>query len=432
MNLSSKLAPRRIESEGQLDNPVECAPSNVPVETYILKVASRCNLNCTYCYVYNMGDESYRSQPHRMARQTVSALLSRVATYCREQKLNEVTFIFHGGEPLLAGREFFRHFVAEASAVLGHDIVPAFALETNGTLITTEWLELFQELGIYFGISLDGPPAINDANRVDHRGRGSYAKVRRALDAVLADQRFEQLFGGVLAVINLAADPIGLYRHLQEIGLKRCDFLLPDGTYDHPPPQWRSDGPGTPYADWLIRIFDQWFDNEDTSLSIRIFEEIIGLLFCAAPGTDALGGGRNGLLVIETDGGIEPVDVLKICGSAFTKLRLNVHRNEIRDACAVELVHVYQNGAAGLCDTCLACPVVAICGGGYLPHRYSSVNGFANPSVYCRDLMKLITHIRDRVLTTIPAATRQKLGLRALSFENARSCLVARSGPADR
>src|SRR5206468_652478 len=108
--------------------------------------------------------------------------------------------------------------------ILGHDIVPAFALETNGTLITTEWLELFLELGINFGISLDGPPVINDANRVDHRGGGSYVKVRRAIDAVLADRRFEPLFGGVLTVINLAADPIGLYHHFREIGLKRCDF----------------------------------------------------------------------------------------------------------------------------------------------------------------------------------------------------------------
>jgi uncharacterized protein len=392
----------------------------VPVETYILKVASRCNLNCTYCYVYNKGDDSYLAQPRLMSSDTVAAVLSRVAAYCREQDLHEVTFIFHGGEPLLAGPEFFRQFVAKAAAVLGDDVAPAFALETNGTLITADWLDLFHELGINFGISLDGTPALHDAHRVDHSGRGSYARVRRAIDTVLADRRCDALFGGVLTVIDLAADPVGLYDHYREIGLGRCDFLLPDGTYDHPPPLRPTDDPGTPYADWLIAIFDTWFDNEDTTLSIRFFEEIIGLLFAATPGTDALGGGRNGLLVIETDGGIEPVDVLKICGPAFTKLDLNVHRNDIRDACAADLVRAYQQGSGALCEACRACPVVSICGGGYLPHRYSSVNGFANPSIYCRDLMKLITHIRDRVLATIPAATRQKLGLQALSFEQAR------------
>jgi len=71
---------------------------------------------------------------------------------------------------------------------------------------------------------------------------------------------------------------------------------------------------------------------------------------------DSLGGVKNGLLVIETDGGIEPVDVLKICGPAFTKLGLSVHRNEIRDAYASNIVQLYQQGWARACDTCLACP----------------------------------------------------------------------------
>ena len=113
-------------------------------------------------------------------------------------------------------------------------------------------------------------------------------KVLRAIEAVLSEPRFERLFGGVLTVINLDADPAELYLHYREIGLHRCDFLLPDGTHDHPPPRMSPDTLAVRYADWLIAIFDQWFDNEDMSLSIRIFDEIIGLLFCGAPGTDAL------------------------------------------------------------------------------------------------------------------------------------------------
>ena len=376
--------------------------------------------------MYNMGDESYGSQPHRMASQTVSALLMRVASHCSEENLRTVTFIFHGGEPLLAGAGFFRSFVRTASAILGTGITAAYALQTNGTLVTTDWLDLFAELKIGFGISLDGPIAVHDANRVTRGGGGSYVQVRRAIDMVLADPRMADLFGGVLTVINLAADPIELYHHYRAIGLRRCDFLLPDGTYDHPPPGLSVDKPETtPYADWLIAIFDEWFANEDTSLSIRIFEDIIRLLFSPGFGNDALGGGQNGALVIETDGGIEPIDVLKICGEAFTKLGLNVRRDEIRDACAVELVQLYQKGAAILCDTCRTCPVVAICGGGYLPHRYSSLSGFANVSVYCHDLMKLIIHVRNQVLNSVPAETREKLGVKALSYDEARHRLDA-------
>ena len=385
------------------------------VDTYILKVASRCNLNCSYCYVYNMGDESYRTQPYRMSPETVAALLDRIGRHCREERIDQVSLIFHGGEPLLAGKAFFRAFVAEAERLLRPDVAPAFALETNGTLLTAEWLDLFLELDIGFGISLDGPQAAHDANRVNHAGAGSYRKVRRAIDMALADPRLDHLFGGVLTVIDPATDPVAAYRHHREIGLRRCDFLLPDGTRDRPPPRLAPGMEGTPYADWLIAIFDEWFGNEDTDLSIRIFEDIIRLVFRGGSGTDALGGGVNDLLVIETDGGIEPVDVLKICGPAFTKVGLNVHRDDIRDAESVELVRLYRQGAAGLCATCRACPVRAVCGGGYLPHRHSAANGFDNPSVYCRDLMKLITHIEGRVLATIPAATRRKLALAPLA-----------------
>lgn len=377
--------------------------------------------------MYNMGDESYAVQPYRMASQTVSALFTRVAANCSEEDLDEVNFIFHGGEPLLAGTDFFRSFVGRASAVLGPNITPTYTLQTNGTLVTTEWLDLFAELNIGFGISLDGPIAVHDANRINHGGGGSYEQVRRSINLVLGDPRMKDLFGGVLTVINLAADPVALYYHHRAMGLRRCDFLLPDGTHDHPPPGLPVAGPGTPYADWLIAIFDEWFENEDTSLSIRIFENIIRLLFGPGFGNDTLGGHQNGTLVIETDGGIEPVDVLKICGPAFTKLGLNVRRDEIRDARAAELVQLYQNGAACLCDTCRTCPVVAICGGGYLPHRYSSASDFANPSVYCRDLMKLITHVRDQVLKTIPAETREKLRMQALCYDEAASALVTRA-----
>jgi len=373
--------------------------------------------------MYNKGDKSFTRQPRRMSEDTVRALLTRGRTHCIAHELGSVIFSFHGGEPLLAGPDFFRRFVAGARAILGDSITPTYVLETNGTLLTREWLDLFCDLDIGFGISLDGPPPIHDRWRVNHAGAGSYRDVRRAIDLVLADRRCDGLFGGVLTVIDLASDPREIYSHLREIGVTRCDFLLPDGTHDNPPPGVTLDPSLTPYADWLITIFDRWFDIQDTAFSIRLFESIIRLLFDPAAGNDSLGGGRNGLLVIETDGGIEPVDVLKICGPSFTKTGLNVALNEICDVNSVDLVNLYLQGGTAACRACHACPVFPVCGAGYLPHRYSSLNGFDNPSVYCRDLMKLITHVRDKVLATIPAETRHKVGLAPMSYAQALALL---------
>jgi uncharacterized protein len=369
--------------------------------------------------MYNKGDESFRSQPKRMDPATVSALLSRVASYCAEEKLDKITFVFHGGEPLLAGMGFFRQFITQARTILASGIEPAYMMQTNGTLLTNEWFDFFRECNVHFGISLDGPKAINDRNRINHDGAGSYSLVRRTLDAVLLDKQLRHLFGGILTVVDLTANPLEIYHHWRDIGIQQCDFLLPDATYDNPSLGLSMDGSSTPYADWLITIFDEWFSREDTRFSIRLFETIINLLFDPNAGNDSLGGTENGVLVIETDGGIEPVDVLKICGDSFTKLGLNVKTHEIRDAFSSELVRLYQKGAAGVCDACRSCPVVKVCGGGYLPHRYSSRNSFENPSVYCRDLMKLITHVRTRVLATIPGKIRRKLGMQPLSYETA-------------
>jgi uncharacterized protein len=373
-----------------------------PFTLFVLKVASTCNLNCKYCYMYNLGDSSYLRQPAVMSDAVIVASMEKIRAHCRRHKVAQVGLVLHGGEPMLAGRDFFRRFVKVAREILGPEVQPHFMMQTNGTLIDREWLDTLGELEIGFGISLDGPPAINDENRVNHGGRGSYRAVRAAIDLALADPRCAKLFGSVLTVVNLACDPLALYRHFKELGLRGADFLLPDSTYDRPPPGVSMDGDRTPYADWLITIFDEWFEAGNIDFRIRLFEDIIALVFGCPASTDNIGGRPNDVLVIETDGGIEPVDVLKGCGDGFTKIGMNVLVNEIDDAYDSPLLRTYQIGAAALCDTCSGCAIRDVCGGGYLPHRYSSRTGFANPSVYCHDLAKLITHVQARVLETLP------------------------------
>jgi len=344
-----------------------------------------------------------------MPPSVVNAAIKGIRMYCSERDLQQVEIIFHGGEPLLAGKSFFREFVSRANEQLLPDICPAYNMQTNGTLLDQNWLDLLRELNIGFGISLDGPEELNDENRVDHRGRGSYARVRRAIDLILADSRIGGLFGGLLTVVNLDTDPVAIYDLYRGMGIRSVDFLLPDGHYDSLPPRLELSGEGTPYADWLIRLFDIWFADNDPSFRIRIFENVIGLVFGMTAATDGMGGGTNGIIVIESDGTIEPVDVLKICGDRFTKTDFNVVTSAIKDAYQSDLIRIYQAGRYSLCGKCRECPVQAVCGGGYLPHRYSAVNGFQNPSVYCRDLMKLIMHIQKKVVSTLSESTRAKL-----------------------
>jgi len=368
--------------------------------------------------MYNLGDNSYKQQPNSMSREVVDATISKIKEHTLRHGMKSVVLIFHGGEPLLASKDFYRYFIEKAKSVFLPEVMPRFSMQTNGTLLSPEWLELFVELGIGYGISVDGTAEAHDAKRVDHQGRGSYSAVSDALTLVKSDDRYSNLFRLILTVINIENDPLVVYRHLHNIGLNGVEFLLPDATYDNPPPGKTPYGEETPYADWLIPIFDEWFNDSDPNYRIRFFDNIMRLVFGSKVSTSDIGGNKNNYVVIETDGGIEPVDSLKVCGDGFTKLGLNVLRNQIDDIYDFPLAQSFISGAESLCKTCKECPVVDVCGGGYMPHRYRKENGFDNPSVYCKDLMKLISHIQEKVLRNLPEELVESLNLATLSELN--------------
>jgi uncharacterized protein len=386
----------------------------------VIKVASRCNLNCSYCYMYNMGDKSYLSQPKFMSDRLTDKLIDRVNEHCLENKVDEFLFAFHGGEPLLAGQEYFSRFVEQVKERLSQDIKPHFAIQTNGLLLNTSWSRLFASLDIQLGLSLDGTEQVNDRFRLDHKGRGSYHKVIKGLDSALREPYHARSLG-ILSVVNAEADPEETYRHFRDLGVPHLDFLLPYNNYDKLPPGFSNTlDDQTLYGNWLIRVFDSWFDDESKMKpAIRMFTGIIESLLGGEFPNDLLGNFSNQLLVIETDGAIEAVDYLKSCGNGFTKAGANILTHALSEAMDFKLANLYINSHTKLHKQCLSCPVQEVCGGGHLTSRYSSLNGFNNPSVYCHDLLKLITHIQNRVFSGFPSEILQSAGASILSYENA-------------
>ncbi|MBK9301252.1 MAG: FxsB family radical SAM/SPASM domain protein [Bacteroidetes bacterium] len=369
-----------------------------PLNTFLIKIVSLCNLNCSYCYMYNLADKTYKSQPKFFAVATAKQLAYRINEHVNQHKLEKITIVFHGGEPLLINIIDFQDILNLFNNLVNIEI--KYGLQTNGTLINESWLNFFSYNKISIGISLDGFKEINDKNRIYHSGKGSYDDVVKAIELLNNhNENFEKVKFSILCVIDLSANPDALYDLLSKFNPNALDFLFPLAHFDNPPPNKESLH-SSEYGEWLIEIFKKWY-NSKSKIRIRFFHDIISLLLGGRFSVESLGLSHVDLVVIETNGDIEAVDALKATFEGASKLNLNVFNNSFDETLRHPAIYSRQLGKNELCTICQNCPIVNICGGGYLPSRYSKVNYFDNPSIYCYDLIKLITFIREYIANDI-------------------------------
>lgn len=374
-----------------------------PFRQFLLKVHSRCNLACDYCYVYTLADQSWRSQPKVMAPELVTAAAERIAEHATAHGLTSVRLILHGGEPLLAGNTYLRKIVETVRAAAGPHIRVEAAVQTNGVLLDEDTLRSFRDLDVSVGVSLDGSRKANDRNRRYANGNSSYGAVATALD-LLRSPPFRHLYSGLLCTVDLANDPVETYESLLRFDPPTIDFLIPHGTWENPPPGRFPDS-GTPYGDWLVKVFDLWYADSGRTV-VRLFQEIINLLLGGASASEAVGLTPSSLVVVETDGTIEQTDSLKAVGQGAAATGLNIVDHPFDAALRHPGMVARQLGWEALSDTCKSCRFGRVCGAGLYPHRYRRGTGFRNPSVYCADLYHLIEHIRSRIAGDLRRAAR--------------------------
>ncbi|WP_128375301.1 FxsB family cyclophane-forming radical SAM/SPASM peptide maturase [Streptomyces cavernae] len=361
-----------------------------PFRTFILKVANRCNIDCDYCFVFNSTDQAARRLPARMDLAVARAAARRIGEHAAAHRLRTIHVVLHGGEPLLVG---VGHMAGLLEAV--RDAAPAgtrvlFELQTNGTLLSDAWLDLFERYEVAVGVSLDGPPRANDRHRLTHVGQSSAASAVRGIELLRSRPH---LFAGLLAVVDLANDPVEVHDYLAAFEPPLIDFGLPHATHDDPP--HRSDPSVPEYGLWMSRVYDAWLARPEYRHSVRMLEDIVALSSGVRGSVETLGLAPPTSVVIESDGSIEAVDTLRSVEEGATWLGLDVLRHSFDEALSHPKLLHRQHGKEALAEQCRACPLVDVCGGGYLPHRFSEAQGYRNPSVYCADLEHIIRHVQN-------------------------------------
>ncbi len=363
-----------------------------PIHTFLIKVASLCNLNCSYCYVYRSPDDSWKRKPKFLDENTAFRIAARIQEHVKTHKLDDVTVVFHGGEPLLLGLTAFRALVDIFSSQVSCKI--HWGMQSNGTLMDDAFIQFFIDRGFRIGLSLDGSRDQNDRQRFYHDGQGAYEDTASAIRRITKYENWKQVFGGVLVVVDVDNSPAEILASLVELKIHSANLVLRDGHHDALPPKWLPDGRA--YGAWLCEFFDLWY-RDYSDIEVPYFEQIIAMMLGGTSTAEEIGAQSVDLIVVDTNGDIEAVDTLKIVGRAATSLSMNVTTHSFDEALTEPAIYSRLSGFAALCHTCRRCEFVDNCGGGYLPHRYSSANGFVNPSVYCADLQRLFSHIKASV-----------------------------------
>lgn len=361
----------------------------------IFKVVERCNLACSYCYYFFGGDQSYKERPARASLDIAEQLDQFLRAGVAALDINEVDIVFHGGEPMLQRIGDFDQMCERFKAIATPNCRVNLAIQTNGTRFSPEWNKILVRHRIAIGVSVDGPPEVNDPNRPFHNGKGSTATIERGLALLRSDDRdFFNRRVGSLTVLDAGQD----YRQaidyfVDVLGITTQGYLLPDCSHDDGIP---GDHSARDYGSILCSIFDAWVARGD--LSVR---EIANLLrrfqkaYVSEAGKAAmerLAADRvqilpNHVLVVHSNGDLK-VDDSYIPAAAWQQaapvanLASTSLEAYLRDPCFEELYTALQTPP----DECAGCRWLAICGGGDLENRWSSDKRFNNPSIFCEGL----------------------------------------------
>lgn len=342
----------------------------MPALSLLIKPASSlCNLRCSYCFYHDVAEHRETASYGVMTQETLETVVRRALSFAT----GACTFAFQGGEPTLAGLDFFRRFEALVARDAPEGLSVRRALQTNGLLLDEDWAAFLAEHHYLVGLSLDGPADLHDARRTDAQGKGTFA---RTLAAAKLLERTGVEFN-VLSVVDslLARRAAKVYSFFRKQGLPYLQFIpcLDDFGHEGPPRL-------TPerYAHFLKTTFDLWYEDvtQGHPISIRLFDNLLEMLSGYPPESCGMSGQCTCQFVVEANGDVYPCDFYVTDPYRLGNLR-DCSIPELRasaPACR------FIEESLSLPDKCRACPYFVLCRGGC--RRYREPFGDGQPGLY--------------------------------------------------
>lgn len=367
---------------------------------FLIKPASSaCNLRCKYCFYEDIAENRAVKNMGILKEETVEFLLNEAFNLIEEN--GEVHFGFQGGEPTIAGLEFFKAFTKRVKELCPKNVRVSYALQTNGTLIDEEWADFFKENEFLVGISLDGFKDLHNLNRVDAKGNDTF-------NTVLKAYKLLEKCGvavNVLCVVTGALAKKGekAYNELKKLGVKYIQFIPCLDPIDVKKGSTPFSLTPKLYKEFLCKTFDLWFEDysKGNYISVRAFDDYVNMILGRSVGTCATCGRCGSYFVVEGDGGIYPCDFF-----VLDEWRMGVlGESSLLDMAKSEIATKFLKWGEEKPKECYSCKYRALCNGGCKNDWITENNEVHN--YYCPAFKEFFEYAERRLLFIARNEVRQ-------------------------
>jgi uncharacterized protein len=365
----------------------------------IKPVGPRCNLRCSYCYYL----EKQALFPAPVTILPEALLENAIVQYFQASGETDVHFEWHGGEPTLAGLDFFRRVVKLQRRHRPQGRSFSNGLQTNGVKLDAEWVEFLAAENFSVGLSLDGPADLHDAFRVKAGNGGTHKAVLKALELL----KKAGVFVNVLCVVHArnAAEPDRVYEFYRQVGASYLQFLPLAG------PENRSGSSHAASNDQLARffcrIFDLWIADDVGKIVIQTFDEALRPLWGAPHALCVHSPTCGNVPVLEHDGRVFVCDHFVDKVHALGNLKDKTLGQLVSDQ---RLFAFGQAKKTSLPEKCQNCDVLEFCNGGCPKDREET-----GLNRLCSVYQQVFRHVKPG-LTALAAHMRAGKKLRAFRW----------------
>jgi len=346
----------------------------------IKPVSSLCNMRCAYCFYADVSRNRRISNIGTMSDQTLEKVVRKAFVYAD----GCVSFVFQGGEPTLAGLDFYRLLVRLQKQYNTRRLLVTNSLQTNGYALDDAFAAFFAEHRFLVGISLDGTREIHDAQRKDTLGKGTYDQV---LNGITCLKRHGADYN-ILCVVNTFAahsarqvfENLRTHTFLQFIPC--LDSLDKQSQIDSLSPE--------DYGNFLIETFDLYARafGGARPVSVRDFDVYVGMLRGHPPESCAQAGACAAYALVESDGGVYPCDFYAL----DEYLLGNIHDMSFSRLFHTSKMRMFLESSRSVPPECEACDYYSLCRGGCRRYREPFVAGAPSLNRFCSGYKRFFAH----------------------------------------